>query len=297
MHSLSNKNSIKEHDFIIFELLIMEMCNMNCSYCYMRNDSPTWGKFSTKQEVYNTIVQLEKIDKKISICLSGGESTLHPNFLEFVEYISKIDNFELHINTNLQLSLSKLSKLLEYDIKLHISYHSEAENDIDFYQKLLSIPQHKQELNIMVDPRRSEEDNIDNIVKFCQDNDILFNMKPIFINDNFRPSPYVLSKMEQENQNKEYVDDKGKLYSDYDLWSNDLIPMDTYGWDCYYIFYTIDCKTGNIKQMCKLFDDLNIFDNLKFFQDYDLSKPQQCPFKSKCLWASSIDHYKVKKEL
>lgn len=270
---------------------------MNCSYCYMRNDSPTWGKFSTKQEVYNTIVQLEKIDKKISICLSGGESTLHPNFLEFVEYISKIDNFELHINTNLQLSLSKLSKLLEYDIKLHISYHSEAENDIDFYQKLLSIPQHKQELNIMVDPRRSEEDNIDNIVKFCQDNDILFNMKPIFINDNFRPSPYVLSKMEQENQNKEYVDDKGKLYSDYDLWSNDLIPMDTYGWDCYYIFYTIDCKTGNIKQMCKLFDDLNIFDNLKFFQDYDLSKPQQCPFKSKCLWASSIDHYKVKKEL
>jgi len=292
----SNKNSIKNHDFFIFELLIIELCNFKCSYCYMRNESPTWGSFSTKKEIFKVIKKLEELNNKVSICLSGGEASLHPNFLEFVDYITNSEKIHsLHINTNLQLSEEKIEKILKIDsdVKFHISFHA-GQSDKDFKIKLKKIPKKNQELNIMIHPAKKYKKDIDDIVKFCDTNNILYNIKPIFINSKFKPSQYVIESMNYKNSNKEYTDGN-RDYNDYDLYKEGLLPMNTLGWECYYIFYTIDCKQGNIKQMCRLYDDLNIFKNFDFFNNYDLSKPIICSFKNSCLWASSLDHYKVKK--
>lgn len=296
MNQFSNRNQIKNHDFFIFELLIIELCNMDCSYCYMRNDSPSWGKFSTKEDIWKVIHQLEKMEQKVSICLSGGEASLHPNFLEFVEYISNSKYiYELHINTNLRMNQDILERILNINpsVQFHISWHVEADNE--FLNKIKYIPQNNQELNIMIHPSKKYKNDILEFIESCVESNIQFNLKPIFIGDAFKPSPYVLSMMQHSHQKKEYTDGI-KEYSDFDLYSEDLLPMQTMGWSCYYIFYTIDCRQGNIKQMCKLWNDLNIFKDFQFFKNYDLSKPIKCPFDSRCLWASSLDHLKYKKD-
>ena len=268
---------------------------MTCSYCYMRNESPSWGKFASKRQIFEVLEQLERIDNKISVCLSGGECSLHPNFMDVVKYVANSSNiYELHINTNLQLSQESIDNVLRVDpnVKFHISWHVEAQSD--FIDKIRSIPSQNRELNIMIHPAKKYKRELTSIINRCVKYDILFNIKPVFINSTFKPTEHTINTLNIPQAHKEYTDGV-RDYSDYDLYSNNMLPMQTKGWDCYYIFYTIDCRNGNIKQMCILQDDLNIFKDYKFFNDYDLSKPITCPFDNGCLWPSALDHYKESK--
>jgi len=298
INSLSSKGVIKEHNFLIFELLICEICNMHCSYCYMRNDSETWGKFSSKQQVLDVIDQLAKLPQPISICLSGGECTLHYKIVYFVEYIQKyIDEGkikDLHINTNLQLNIKKLQQIHNINNKIiyHVSWHVDSLKDAQFKEKLLLIAKNV-ELNIMIHPNKKYFSDIQSIQEFAEINNIKYIIKPIYINSKFKPNDYILNVMKL-NKYKEYIDNNDTEWDDYDLYTHNMLPMNTFGWNCYYIFFTIECRSGNIKQMCSLFGDMNIFTHLDFFKKYDLSKPIICPFKYGCLWPSSLDHYKTK---
>jgi len=295
--SFSSKGAIKDHDFLIFELLITEICNMHCSYCYMRNDSETWGKFSSTKEVLAVIDELAKIPHPVSICLSGGECTLHYKIVYIVEYIQKyIDEGkikDLHINTNLQLSPEKLHKInyINPDIVYHISWHADTLKDLEFKEKLLTIK--NVELNIMIHPNKKYYNDIIDMQNFAEEHNKNYNIKPVYINSKFKSNNYILNTMKLNNT-KEYIDNFGVEWNDYDLYTHDMLPMDTYGWKCYYIFFTIECRSGRVKQMCTLFEPMNIFTHLDFFKAYDMTKPIICPFENSCLWASSLDHYKTK---
>jgi organic radical activating enzyme len=295
--SFSSKGIIKDHNFLIFELLITEICNMHCSYCYMRNDSETWGKFSSTKEVLRVIDELAKIPHPVSICLSGGECTLHYKFVYIVEYIQKyIDKGkikDLHINTNLQLSTEKLQEIhnINPNIVYHISWHIDTLKDAYFFEKLLIV--NYVELNIMIHPNKKYLNDIVNMKNFAEKYNINYNIKPVYINSKFKSNDYILNTMKLNNT-KEYIDNNGVEWNDYDLYTHNMLPMDTYGWECYYIFFTIECRSGNVKQMCSIFEPMNIFTHLDFFINYKLNEPKICPFKNACLWASSLDHYKTK---
>jgi organic radical activating enzyme len=295
--SFYNTNTISDHDFLIFEVLIIELCNMNCSYCYMRNESHTWGQHYSKKNIDKALDALFEIhkEKPVSICLSGGEATIHPSLLYFMERIHD-KGIDLHLNTNLQLSIEKLEKVLKFSPTFHISVHSETLDDEDFVTKLKMIEGDKREINVMLHPNKKYHDAFHNIIGILIDTDIKFYLKTVYINSKLKISDGNLKFLEQYKDitSKEYVDQDNERYNDYDLLANKMLPMDTFGWKCNYIFFTINGGSGDIKQMCRLFNITNIFEDIKFFKEYDLENPIICPLKDSCLWASSLDHYKVK---
>ena len=303
--TLHNMNELKDHDFMIFEILCLELCNLHCTYCYMRNDSPTWESFYFKKNIIKIIdfIASELSHHNPSICLSGGECTLHPNFIDFVKLIDKyIQNKKLrdiHINTNLSLSKEKIQEVIDInkDCWWHVSYHIETDVD-EFFEKILYLHNQGQhiEFNIMIHPAAKYKDKIDKLIELAKSHNIDFYLKPVYINATYKPTKYVMDILEiyKDDAKKEYIDNNKKQYNDYDLLKGNLVPMDTKGWDCYYSFFTIRADDGKIKQMCRLFPELNLFKDIEFFKNYDLSKPVTCTMDY-CLWASSLDQYKERK--
>ncbi len=298
-------NTIPEHNFLIFELLIIELCNLTCDYCYMRNESPSWGSFYGKDSIIKIIDRLSALNKPVSISLSGGEASKHPNFIFFIEYITSLINktsiLDLHINTNLSLSKEKINNILMINPNtvFHISYHSVDKTDTDgFVNKLKLIPEPNRELNIMIHPSKMEGPNIISTIEALILEEIPFYLKPVYINSKYKPTPWVTKLMDKYNSfvKKEYkaIYDNGtmEMYSDYDLLKNDLIPLQSYGCDCNYTFFTINCKKGDIKQMCRIFPIQNLFQDFNWFLNYDITKSIICPIQTGCLWASQLDHKK-----
>ena len=83
----------RTEDTITFYWKLTDYCNWSCSYC-----SPTLheGKYyhanqlSSDQRVRVFLNRLESIkgDKKLIVCLTGGEPTTHPLFAEILELTS-----------------------------------------------------------------------------------------------------------------------------------------------------------------------------------------------------------------
>lgn len=295
MKNFSNKNSIKDHNFMIFELLISEICNLDCSYCYMRNYSKSWGTYYRKDKIKEIIDTIESLPYNSAICLSGGESSLHPNFLELIKYSSEKKLHGVHINTNFRFNKDTLEKILNINnnIVFHISFHGVETQTVDEYiEKLLMLKPDCLELNVMINPNKKYIQKTEEFINACIKNNIKFYLKPVYIHNKYKLTNVAFDIMEKYKDvtTKEYIDDTGKEYNDFDL--KDMLPMNTYNWDCYYTFFTINCDKGNIKQMCQLFPKMNLFDDYDFFKNYKLDEPKKCQFINGCLWASALDHYK-----
>jgi len=61
-------------------------CNLKCPYCYLNASERINSQDFPKAKIFNVIDELSKMDV-ISICLCGGEPTLHKDLLEIVEYV------------------------------------------------------------------------------------------------------------------------------------------------------------------------------------------------------------------
>ncbi len=63
------------------------MCNLRCKHCYQRADRPLPDELSLREK----LMVVEQLDKAgvAAIALSGGEPTIHPDFLVIVKAIAK----------------------------------------------------------------------------------------------------------------------------------------------------------------------------------------------------------------
>lgn len=109
---------------------IANTCDLKCIHCSKFNNFDSDNAFISPDNFY-IIIDLLKKWKVRSIFLSGGEPTLHPNFIEFVKYI-KQNGFQLGILTNGQLSFYKkivyLSKVLDENDYVQISVDNVESN-------------------------------------------------------------------------------------------------------------------------------------------------------------------------
>ena len=79
---------------------ITDRCNLTCPTCYA-GSSPTYGRHRTLEEVkkmLDTVVENEREPDVVQI--SGGEPTLHPQFLEILDYAKSLPIRHLMLNTN-----------------------------------------------------------------------------------------------------------------------------------------------------------------------------------------------------
>ena len=123
-------------------------CNFDCSYCSpsIHDNHSAYPTIEKLLDYYNyltnTIVENEKNKKTISYIFGGGEPTLIPSYIEFLEYITNDKRFNSEIRTLTNLTgshkkLYRLNQLCDVTFSVHLAYMTDK--FIDKVDKFLSI--------------------------------------------------------------------------------------------------------------------------------------------------------------
>lgn len=122
-------------------------CNYDCSYCPSErhdNFSPHASIDELKStanflfEYIDTYMQYRHLNKNASISFTGGEPTINPNFMEFVDYLKKEHAIKYANKWEAQITLTsngafskKMAEQISENIdNVTISYHTEADSKL-----------------------------------------------------------------------------------------------------------------------------------------------------------------------
>jgi organic radical activating enzyme len=111
-------------------------CNFDCAYCSptIHDNYSQYPSFNKLIDHYNyltdTITTNEKNKKIVSYIFGGGEPTLIPEYLKFLEHIKRDTRFDSEIRTLTNLTgnshnLYKLNQLSEITFSVHLAYMTE----------------------------------------------------------------------------------------------------------------------------------------------------------------------------
>lgn len=93
---------------LMASIQITDKCNCSCHYCY--NDSNIKRSFINSSDFFYIVDDLVK-NNVFRISIEGGEPFLHPNALEFIDYIEK-SGISFTIITNASLITNEISSFL-----------------------------------------------------------------------------------------------------------------------------------------------------------------------------------------
>ena len=135
--------SNEQHADINMLVYIADICNYNCEYCY--NKKPRTNQLLDLNKLNTFLIDMQKkTNKIIAVELIGGEPTLHPNLLSFLEKTKNIPNIQFAILTNFHKDLQYYLNLIDqYKLRIIPTWHS-IPNDLenkDFENKIFSIPE------------------------------------------------------------------------------------------------------------------------------------------------------------
>ena len=243
---------------------IITICNYNCEYCYSRANESQWNKISNANQINNIISQLDNIIHPIEITLLGGEPTLHPKYYDIFDRIYNLNNiYGLNIISNgnykdINVFIDKHSPYKD-KFKCFITFHPSQGKDIDIFKSnFLKLKEHFYiEMNILL--IESYELKIEDMLKFCYDNNIYFRSNQLFESHNYKSSSLDF-KIWMNKINKLYpafrdmvFQDKNKYNSE--LYLNDIECYDYdlnnfYNWTCFQETYYIPVASTNIVKFC-----------------------------------------------
>ena len=130
-----NKNIIQHGNSdlkgIIIHWFPTDFCNYNCSYCIAHAPHIEKGiEFTKLPQLIDVVDKIFEIKKdKYIFMFSGGEPTLHPNFIELVEYILENKNASVYLFSNGHKNTDFFSKLFsKNNFYLNFSIHLEYAN-------------------------------------------------------------------------------------------------------------------------------------------------------------------------
>lgn len=141
------ENSARKKDSISINWTFTEYCNYDCSYCFYRASSNKKGyKFVGLDSLKIAADNICKLtNSRVDIILTGGEPTMHPDFIPFIEYIldkNKMNNIKINIITNMSRNLSFFKELAEIlseypnRVSINASLHYEYANIDDFVERV-----------------------------------------------------------------------------------------------------------------------------------------------------------------
>lgn len=122
---------------------LTDWCNYKCSYCTVY-DAVTndFTKDAHTKDYKLTLAKLKTIDRPWNICLTGGETSLHPQIYEIIEELVKMPKLtNVWFFTNLSRSIKFYTQVknIETDkIVLYASYHPEYHDD-KFLEKCIAL--------------------------------------------------------------------------------------------------------------------------------------------------------------
>lgn len=120
---------------VLFNWALIDKCQFKCSYCYATefNQSNNFDKGFFHKSHLLVLHKLSKLKFDWTIDLQGGEPTLHPNVIDIISNLEKMNHCkEIVLATNLTASVDFYKQFDQKDTKLelHISYHPEYHKKI-----------------------------------------------------------------------------------------------------------------------------------------------------------------------
>jgi len=147
--------SLIYRDLFTVSWILGRYCNYNCSYCW------PYARCNEKDHrplelCLKTIKEIKKQARErgfnsFNFSLSGGEPTLHPNYLDIVSELAddvpNCNSHGLHMTTNLSRSINFLKEYANIArafsrVAVTCSYHSEYANKEKFIEKIIMLQEH-----------------------------------------------------------------------------------------------------------------------------------------------------------
>ena len=166
------------YDLIIVVLELLSYCNLNCSYCFYHEKKHSKARLSL-EEIYHQIDNFQS-DEIGKLVLTGGEPTLHPNFLEIAQYaIAKIPKVSVCTNgvilhekleeQVIELELTTYTISIDSHVKrIHDKIRGQIgalEQTVDFLTKL---QKKKKNISLHITLHVDNVDQIHETVDFCR---------------------------------------------------------------------------------------------------------------------------------
>lgn len=128
-------------------------CNFACSYCpdiWHDNTSPHKTLDELQQAWRKLMKSVEKIEKQIFLSVLGGEPTMNPNLIPFLQWVRKDFNSHnaiIQVFSNGTATVEYYQTLIEY-ANITFSTHSEFMNEAKFFTTVTKTQQHANTNNL-----------------------------------------------------------------------------------------------------------------------------------------------------
>ncbi len=119
---LIHEKNFYDNNYFWIIVYIADICNYNCEYCY--NKKPRTNQLLNLDKLYDFIQYIKNISQKnIFLEFIGGEPTLHPNLLSFLEKTKNICS-KIEILTNFSADIELYNNLLNNNTEIFASWHN-----------------------------------------------------------------------------------------------------------------------------------------------------------------------------
>jgi len=277
--------SMLNNDLFTVSWLLGRYCNYNCSYCWAHGRSDVKDHRPTEL-CLKTIDSIKEQARdrgfnSFHFSLSGGEPTLHPGYLDILEYLGNdilnTNYTSIHMTTNLSKSIAWFDKYLDKALKfdrasITASLHREYVKDLDkFADKLLYLQEYgiKITINMVMVPKIFDE--LWDIANYFHNKQLNVTLKPqsdshanYIVKDYTKEQLEILHNgMPQKDNNKVFyqvklTDDQGKdWYMDQAERFNAFNFNNFKGWECSSGYRSIIIREpcGSIKRSYSCTDD------------------------------------------
>lgn len=270
----------QEPDHLNIHWDTLTICQLNCSYCYARNEyGDKWGKLASKPVIDAVIKALSKSTLSFNLGMLGGEPTLSPYYTYIIEEIQKLKNsLNLYVTTN---GYKDLTSHPVYDnFAFLFSYHPADCVDKSLFTRNVKSSYNRgiqTKVNVML----HHDERLWPDIKQTIDTFLSMGIKvhPHFL---YTHSSRKLFKYKPEfweffnfleDLDKELVYDNDH-FNDYQIYKNGMTSFT--GWSCYNNNYEVDVY-GNVVQFCRdRKEHVNLTRDTDFFKRITHTKPMTC---------------------
>ncbi len=118
-------------DYVYISLDLTQYCNLNCKYCIRNSIKYESQEFEYTLDNFNLFIEFLKLqNKQVLLEIVGGEPTIHPNFIDFINILYKeFPNIYIKLLTNGTADLA-LYKQLPTNVTVSITCHTDENIDI-----------------------------------------------------------------------------------------------------------------------------------------------------------------------
>jgi len=147
---------MQQRELFFFEWVVVDNCNLDCSYCVNKGEYSQKSKDKMKYvpgrevDIARKIVELAGCADHVYVNLTGGEPLLSDYFIEVLTVLASVGNITVNLITNLKRieihadDIVRVLPALTINGSLHIHYRSDQEIDrlvgfLNAYNSRLSI--------------------------------------------------------------------------------------------------------------------------------------------------------------